>query len=58
MAHLTISFTSEGLLNNIASACTDEWPGGLASIKNKTREKERREKDIIVKKASPSKGEC
>ena len=29
MAHLTISFTSEGLLNKIASATTDECPGGL-----------------------------
>ena len=29
MAHLTIAFTSEGLLNKILSATTTEWPGGL-----------------------------
>ena len=30
MAHLTMAFGSEALLNKIASACTNEWPGGLA----------------------------
>ena len=30
MAHLTMAFGTEALLKNIASACTSEWPGGLA----------------------------
>lgn len=30
MAHLTMAFGSEGLLNKISSACTADWPGGLA----------------------------
>ena len=30
MAHLTMAFGTEALLNKIASACTSEWPGGLA----------------------------
>ena len=30
MAHLTMAFGSEALLNKIASASTREWPGGLA----------------------------
>ena len=30
MAHLTMAFGSEGLLNKIASVSTSEWPGGVA----------------------------
>ena len=30
MAHLTMAFGSEGLLNKIPSSCTSDWPGGLA----------------------------
>ena len=30
MAHLTMAFGSEALLNKIASVKTTDWPGGLA----------------------------
>ena len=30
MAHLTIAFSSEALLNKIPTAATADWPGGLA----------------------------
>ena len=30
MAHLTITFRSEGFLNKILSSCTADWPGRLA----------------------------
>ena len=32
MAHLTMAFGTEALLNKIASACTTDWPGGLAYV--------------------------
>jgi hypothetical protein len=32
MAHLTMAFGTEALLNKIASACTADWPGGLAHV--------------------------
>ena len=46
MAHLTMAFGSEALLNKIASACTTDWPGGMAhvlitQIKNKCAPQDR-----------------
>ena len=46
MAHLTMAFESEALLNNISSACSTDWPGGMAhvlitQIKNKCAPQDR-----------------
>ena len=30
MAHLTMAFGTEALLNKIAASCLNDWPGGLA----------------------------